>query len=168
MLRPDQIQELRSLASDFVDFEASGLAQTSYPIEIGIYGGEGREYGSLIRPEKGWEHWCTTAQGIHKIERQRLFDEGQTVSNVVSCINDLFANSILWADSDWDSFWMARLFSAAGVEPAFKMGNIRKIVPPHHQNDFQGMIPTEITHQALKDAIDIRGAWLKYLEWMQR
>jgi spore cortex formation protein SpoVR/YcgB (stage V sporulation) len=59
----------------FVDFEASGIALDSYPIEIAIVSAE-TEYHALIRPVYYWTHWSFDAQDMHGISRETLLADG--------------------------------------------------------------------------------------------
>lgn len=148
----------------FLDFEASGLHPDSYPIEIGVYGGPGDAYESLIVPVSYWTHWNFDSQDIHKIERPTLFERGVLVAEVTEQLNKRFEGKILWADSDYDAMWMGVLYEASPHEPTFKVDNIYRYFPPEKWGRFKAFLPEIIVHRALQDAVDIKAAWRKFIE----
>ena len=148
----------------FIDFEASGLHPESYPIEIGIIGGESDVFEALIRPADHWKYWCYDAQDVHRIPRDLLISDGKFVRCVAEALNDRYAGQVLWADQAADNFWNQALFEAAGLEPAFSVGFIYNRIPPDQWAIFQSYRPAQIAHQALQDASDIRTAFLKWVE----
>lgn len=147
----------------FIDFEASGLDPTSYPIEIGIVGCDGSRFETLIKPAKHWNYWSRDAEDIHGIIRERLQD-GMGVLKLAKQLNERYAGKTLWADSGYDRFWMGVLFAEAGLEPAFTLGNLYNQLPASQIDVFQQHIKRPVAHRALQDAFDIRTAWFEYLK----
>lgn len=105
-----------------IDFEASCLPRhgRSYPIEVGIADRGGAVRSWLIRPAAQWEGWTWTeeAQALHGLTRDRLFDEGRSVTQVAAELNDAIAGHRLVADSEIDGYWMRTLMAAAEVDSA--------------------------------------------------
>ena len=89
----------------FIDFEASGIAPDSYPIEVAVVY-QGGEYQSLIQPARYWDHWSHDAQDMHQLTRDQLISEGQTPLAVAQAMNDLFDGKILCSDNPADCFWL--------------------------------------------------------------
>ncbi len=111
-----------------IDFEASGLTRTSYPIEVGITNGQS-EYHALIKPYEHWSHWSTDAEQIHHISRATLLAEGTSPGQVAREVNKILAGKNVYCDSHhWDSFWCNALFSDSGMSPSFKLLDIQDLV----------------------------------------
>lgn len=98
----------------FVDFEASGIASDSYPVEIAIVHPTG-EYQALIKPVRHWEHWSYDAQDMHGITREQLLGEGKPAATVAQELNALFAGHCLVSDAKEDSYWVEALYDAASA-----------------------------------------------------
>lgn len=103
----------------FVDFEASGIAPDSYPIEIAVAAAD-FEYQALIRPARYWTHWSWDAQDMHGIARESLMAEGIEPNVFAVELNTRFAGAMLCSDSPQDGFWLEILYEAAGIEPSFE------------------------------------------------
>jgi hypothetical protein len=109
----------------FYDFEASGLA--GFPIEVGwacLDGDNVKSDSLLIAPAAGWDvvgDWKEGIESIHGISLRQLQSEGLPTVSVASQLNFCLAGRILYSDSPLDTRWMAQLFSAAQLEPSFKV-----------------------------------------------
>jgi hypothetical protein len=107
----------------FYDFEASGIA--GFPIEIGWAWPDGNNVKSdslLISPADGWDtigNWETQAEKIHGISLALLKREGLPAASVVSRLNKCLGGRTLYSDSHLDTKWMAQLFTATQLRPAF-------------------------------------------------
>ena len=130
----------------FIDFEASSLGETSYPIEFGVCF-ENRESESfLIRPHSGWSDWNQSAQKIHGIKKLKN-------KYVVS---DCAVNDIFWAD---------RLFSAAGIKKEFDICSLNSILTSKQRKMWQSVareVRINISsqrHRAENDAINHHETW---------
>ena len=109
----------------FIDFEASSLDLiASYPIEVGICMPDGALHSWLIQPHVLWQDWSESAETIHGISRQRLLQEGMPVSEVAQQLNKLLPEQVFCDAWTFDSFWLHRLFRAAGEVPAFQLESI--------------------------------------------
>ena len=100
----------------FVDFEASSLHKTSYPIEVAWVFEDGRAESHLIRPAPLWTDWADSAQRIHGIPRQRLVDEG-TPHDIVArrMVDDLTGHKLYATAPSWDGQWLSKLLRAAAL-----------------------------------------------------
>jgi hypothetical protein len=107
----------------FVDLEASGLSNLSYPIEIGwaSLSADGRQLQTdaiLIRPDADWREngeWSMDAQRMHGLSMKEIRTQGADVMDVVPRFEAAIAGCILTSDAPQeDSFWIERLYDAAG------------------------------------------------------
>lgn len=115
----------------FLDIEASGLHQESYPIQIGYAWPtmDLRRKAFLIRPIDDWTFWSTESEAVHGISRQQLLDEGISVHDAIDEMEGDLAGKRVCSDvPEWDGFWLTRLYRAAdrvrtkgleGVENAY-------------------------------------------------
>ena len=100
----------------FLDFEASSLADDSYPIEVGWVFEDGRTEVHLIRPAPAWTDWSDKAQAIHGISRETLTAEGAPHDEVARRMLDTLAEHQVYASApSWDGKWLSLLLRAAGL-----------------------------------------------------
>lgn len=97
----------------FLDIEASGLGQGSWPVECGwaLPWGRERDGSVLVRPLPTWTHWDTVAeQHFHRISQETLERDGLHPSEALEVIETaLFACEVYVADPAEDRRWFARL-----------------------------------------------------------
>jgi len=99
----------------FLDFEASSLSKTSYPIEVGWVFEDGRAEGHLIKPASGWTDWDERAAAIHGITQEQLAREGRPHDEVCRLLVAALAGHALYARSpSWDGKWLSVLLRSAG------------------------------------------------------
>ena len=146
----------------FVDFEASGLAPDSYPIEIAVVSMDA-EYQALIRPARYWTHWSWDAQDMHGISRETLLAEGVEPVVIAAELNATFNGAKLCSDSPQDGFWFETLYEAAGIEPSFELLPLESFVGRSTANEIYRLLPNRHAHRALPDAQALRVATMKYL-----
>lgn len=149
----------------FVDFEASGIAPDSYPIEVAIVSAEA-QYLALIRPARYWTHWSWDAQDIHGIPRDILLTEGLEPSLIAAELNERFDGAKLCSDSPQDGFWLDTLYEAAGVEPSFALLPLESFVGRAAAGEIYRMMPASRAHRAhraLPDATALMATTLEYL-----
>lgn len=146
----------------FVDFEASGIAPDSYPIEISVVAAN-FEYQALIRPVYYWTHWSFDAQDMHGISRENLFANGLEPSLIAAELNSTFAGARLCSDSPQDGFWLDTLYEAAGIVPSFELLPIEDFVGRSGASEVYRLLPNRHVHRALPDARALMTATLKYL-----
>ncbi|MDA9004068.1 hypothetical protein N9J26_01115 [bacterium] len=90
---------------NIIDIEASGLHADSYPIEIAVLI-DGHTRAWLVKPEPQWTYWNDTAESIHGMTRDYLFEHGLPVAQVADELKhhvngaELFSDAVTW-DADW-------------------------------------------------------------------
>jgi len=102
----------------FLDIEASGLGEGSWPVQIGWSAPFDRHLDGevLVRPTPDWTHWAPIAQArFHGIGRERLQREGIDPALVLDCLeSELRRFEIYVSDPEHDRAWFARLVAAGG------------------------------------------------------
>ena len=99
----------------FLDFEASSLADKSYPIEVAWVFEDGRSRSCLLRPADGWTDWSADAERVHGISRERLEAEGERVGAVARDMVETLSGHSLYASApSWDGKWLSVLLRGAG------------------------------------------------------
>jgi len=116
-----------------IDFEATALALTSYPIEVGlgilVKPGEAITiWSSLIMPAADWDvaaQWDPDAERVHGISRWEL-REGCEPPLVMAELNARIpAGSTVWCDGGaYDQHWLDVLADAAEVTPTFWLADL--------------------------------------------
>ena len=151
-----------SFNGNVIDIEASGLASSSYPLEIGIVLGNGESYEALIKPLGHWQHWDSSAQALHGISRQQLLDEGLPATQVCEEINQLCGGKTLYSDCwVYDARWLNLLFAETGTTMQFTCSPIEALLSEHEQRHWWQYKKDFCTasdirpHRALNDAIII-------------
>ncbi|WP_374602441.1 GNAT family N-acetyltransferase [Niveibacterium sp.] len=142
-----------------IDIEASGFGPRSYPIEIGLALGNNRALCTLVCPEAEWTHWDSSAEAIHHISRDSLFQHGRPAQHVAEVLNRELAGKVVYTDG-WanDYTWLALLFDAAGRVPAFRLDNLRTLLSEEEANrwhDTKAQVQAELhveRHRASNDA----------------
>jgi len=100
----------------FLDFEASSLADASYPIEVGWVFEDGEGESWLVRPAEGWDDWNAGAQAIHGLSRQTLLTDGAPYDVVARRMVEALAGHELFASApSWDGKWLSVLLRRAGL-----------------------------------------------------
>lgn len=151
----DLVGASASPITHFVDFEASGIAPDSYPIEIAVVH-PGGEYQSLIKPVRYWDHWSYDAQDMHGITREQLLDEGKPATDIAQQLNEMFAGHYLVSDASEDSYWVEALYDAAELDPTFTVATVEQMVGPEHAAAIYYQTPVKREHRALDDARALR------------
>ncbi|MBX4138817.1 hypothetical protein K1567_23195 [Pseudomonas sp. S5F11] len=137
--------------SFFIDFEASGIAPDSYPVEVAVVSNE-TVYSLLIKPARYWTHWSFDAQDMHGLTQDHLLQEGDTPHAVAKQMNQLFSGQVLCSDSPQDGFWFDVLFEAADLMPTFELKPLEVFVGREAASDIYRLLPTTRRHRALHDA----------------
>lgn len=138
-----------------IDFEASGIAPDSYPIEVAVVF-PGGEYQALIRPASYWDHWSYDAQDMHGLSREQLILEGTPPLEVAQAMNRLFDGKILCSDNPADCFWLDVLYEAAGIDPTFEVKPIEALVGREAASEILKRLPVRKGHRALQDVQALR------------
>lgn len=112
-----------------IDIEASGFGKGSYPIEIGFHRPDGMAYCTLIQPAEDWTHWDASAEQVHGIRRELLFEKGRPVRAVCLDLNEKLRGQTIYCDAwAYDYVWLSRLFDAADLVPIFQLRDIRDLL----------------------------------------
>jgi len=143
----------------FIDVEASGFGQGSYPIEIGIAGPADDLVCFLVRPPAGWDHWDAKAEMLHGIARDTLFSYGREVDEVAKALNGRLAGQTAYTDA-WgqDMPWLAKLFDVAGIVQRFRVESVVSLLSEAEQarwHPLKGAITDRLRltrHRASTDA----------------
>lgn len=153
----------------FLDFEASGLADDSFPIEVGWCFFGGRSGSFLIRPSSEWndDQWDPLAEEVHHITREMLERDGRPARDVAEFLNKLFRTTdLVLSDAHLqDSFWLRRLFDQSPEEPNFELGDEttyrRRLFGAESLGLGQGDVRE---HRAEADARALAAAWQEAIE----
>ncbi len=150
----------------FIDFEASSLDLiASYPIEAGICLPDGELHSWLICPHVLWQDWSESAERIHGISRDRLYNEGVQVVEVAHHLNELLPDRVYCDAWTFDSFWLHRLYKAAGVQPRFELESVASLLDDHQVGAWPPVRKQVISelgipvHRAANDALILRKTW---------
>jgi len=151
----------------FIDFEASSLDLiASYPIEVGICMPDGTLHSWLIRPHGSWKDWSESAETIHGITRAELENEGVPVMQVAEELNALLLSCQVFCDAwTFDSFWLHRLYRAAGTTPSFQLESVSMLLDHAHVKQWAGVRQGVIAdlglpvHRAANDALILHHTW---------
>jgi hypothetical protein len=150
----------------FIDFEASSLDLiASYPIEVGVCMPDGSLHSWLIQPHVLWQDWSESAETIHGISRARLEQEGTPVGEVARALNRLLSEQIFCDAWTFDSFWLHRLFRAAGETPEFQLESVSMLLNPAQVRQWSGTRQQVIAdlglpvHRAANDALILHKTW---------
>ena len=97
----------------FIDIEASGLGNTSFPIEVAWNDSEGVITNHLVRPESDWTSWDPEAERLHGIKRDELERVGISTADLCGLIRNSLSGTTAYSDApELERFWLNRLFRA--------------------------------------------------------
>lgn len=139
-----------------IDLEASGLARESYPIEVAWKCSETGEHDSfLIDPTSvaDWTFWDEFASELHCIPFAKLEAEGVSVKEAAERLNRSLDGCEIISDAvEYDSFWLGRLFKAAGIEPTFELKGLERVLSSEERIQYQLISRAQFRrHRALPD-----------------
>lgn len=128
-----------------IDFEASGLGPTTYPIEVGVAVWPGPKerlsvWSRLIRPDPLWVRdmdWFELSQHVHGIAPRDLM-VGETPLEIMQELNRRLAH-VGYAHCDGgkhDLHWLTTLRVAAGLRADFTLGSLRSAIPKAVDDDW--------------------------------
>ena len=149
--------------SFFIDFEASGIAPDSYPIEVAVVSSD-TSFSSLIKPARYWTHWSFDAQDMHGLSQDHLLEQGDPADVVARHMNQLFSGQVLCSDSPQDGFWLDVLYEAADLMPTFELKPLEVLVGREAASDIYRLLPTTRRHRALHDATALMEACRVFFE----
>lgn len=117
----------------FLDFEASSLLPTSFPVEVAWVDMDGNGESHLIRPhpkwlENGCPGWSTESEAIHGISLDTLQRDGTPVEQVAARVAEIlfYRGAVAFSDSSWDSRWLRNLLEYGGVPGRIGLYDIRE------------------------------------------
>lgn len=167
----------------FLDFEASSLADESYPIEVGWAWEDGRTETHLIRPAPDWTDWDPAAERIHGISRDMLSTEGEPHDVVAHRVLEALGEDQAFASApSWDGKWLSVLLRSAGlprhamrlhdtddacldvvseVLGASTSADDIAVLAPHFAEQARRALRGPPVHRALPDAEAERAVWLE-------
>lgn len=120
----------------FIDFEASSLRDTSYPIEVAWSLEDGTIEAYLIKPAWDWSDWDPNAEAVHNISQQELIEKGLPAWHIAHRMNETLHGKTLYSDApEFDGFWLERLFAHHNDEPRFELRHFDSLFPqvsPNH------------------------------------
>lgn len=100
----------------FLDFEASSLGKTSYPIEVAWAFENGEAEAHLLLPASNWTDWDDKAEAVHGIPRSTLLSDGEPVEEVAARMMQRLSGHELFASApSWDGKWLSALLRAGGL-----------------------------------------------------
>jgi DNA polymerase III epsilon subunit-like protein len=100
-----------------IDIEASGLHQTSFPIEVAWTGPNTLTKSFLIKPDASWAvaDWDESAQDIHHISLAHIQRDGVDPKTIIHAfVTDAAGKTIISDGVSFDQNWLRMLFEAAG------------------------------------------------------
>lgn len=152
----------------FIDVEASGLGPHSWPIEVGWVFETGDARSMLIKPADSWSMtaWEKPAEKLHGIHPGQLVTNGKDAIEAALILNAALGDMVVYSDApDYDSFWLFRLYDAAGVRPNYRLNDLGDLLRPIWPNE-----PAELVERASIAAPHIHRAAedAKHLQEMYR
>ncbi|MEM9704949.1 MAG: hypothetical protein AAF850_02600 [Pseudomonadota bacterium] len=115
----------------FLDIEASGLNEKSWPVEIGWALPDQAETSLIVKPDPAWPDagWDPSAEELHGLHRDTLDADGLPAKVVCERLNKALRGRTVYSDAiDWDGFWLYRLFQAGRQRPAFLLESFNAII----------------------------------------
>ncbi|AEF05113.1 hypothetical protein [Alteromonas naphthalenivorans] len=151
-----------------LDIEASGLAEPSYPIEIGFYKSDSDSFCTLIKPAAHWNYWSAEAEKLHGLSQDIITHRGRSTRAIAHELNRLLAGKTVFSDG-WvvDFTWFNKLFYDAGIASTFRLSAIETIMT-EAMIDIWDQTKQDIIaelgiarHRASTDAKAIQKTWLR-------
>ena len=123
-----------------IDFEASSLSKSSYPIEVAWGDSPETVTSYLLNPDKmsDWTDWSAKSFEFHHISRNFLSKNGEDPRRVADhLINELAEKQVYSDEPQFDNMWKDRLLIDSGYDPALiRIKNLKyflnKIIKVHY------------------------------------
>ena len=171
MQLPQQGLTLPLFRPSFIDFEASGFGNESYPIEVGVALSSGQKYCTLIKPASNWLYWDQKAEQVHGLSVEVLRAYGKPINIVARELNFFLADSTLYSDG-WvvDKPWLSKLYYQCGMTPNFFLSPLENILKENQmeiwtQTKLQVIADLAlIRHRASSDALIIQETFARTLQ----
>lgn len=156
----------KNMGAIFIDCEATGLLDPTYPISIGISCENGFESQCLIKPDIRWANFEITegAYKIHKIDNQELIKDGYSINEVASWLSEIAKmNPVFFSDNPaYEDMWLKKLYLNTHFPIQVRavqnqIINIAQNIPNLTQEKFekymnQVRLENPHTHNAIEDA----------------
>lgn len=143
---------------NIIDFEATGLGQLSYPIQVAVILDDGTTYDAYIHPTDDWLEnweWDMEAEKIHNIPFKLLADVGKPVEVVAQELNEFIGKHKVYCDGGrYDIHWKNALFDAANIKPTFVLNDTYELAPNQWLGEYKEGIGCDMglkEHDALND-----------------
>jgi len=148
-----------------IDFEASSLSDTSYPISAGLVVC-GQVYYWIIKPEPDWIDWSLPSQAIHGLKRSYIEEHGVPIHQVYAEMMDkLVGYGVIYSDApEWESLWLRRLGPFH-----FRVADIGELIGKKQREGFSGELAKTFTthkltqhradHDALAISLTVKKLW---------
>ena len=127
----------------YIDLEASGLGDRSWPIEVGWASGKDQPQSLLIAPHPDWpiSAWDDKAQALHGLSIEHLKRNGLDPVQACKHLNNALAGETVYSDApDWDGYWLYRLHQAARMKQTFKLAHYAELMPVIDLNDKMALV----------------------------
>lgn len=151
-----------------IDIEASGFGRGSYPIEVGCALADGSSFCTLIRPTPEWTQWDASAEQVHGISREALFEHGRSAEEVVLMLNQRLRGQVVYSDAWYHDYsWLNVLYAATESYPSFRLEHLASLMDEQHANQWnetRAAIQREqqsARHRASADARMLQLTWLR-------
>jgi hypothetical protein len=116
----------------FIDFEASSLSGSSYPIEVAWGSGPEDVHSCLISPAQCHDciDWDDDSEFLHGLTRRQVLEQGVPMDKVCDLLTDALNGRQVYSDANgYDNFWLEKLFHAAGKgRPGFRIRHVDELL----------------------------------------
>lgn len=156
-----------------LDFEACGLSDTSWPIEVGVSmmrSGRVETWSSLIRPEDDWDQseWLEASAETHGIPMADL-DYAPPAAVVAKQLLAKVSGRIVLSNAPgYERLWLNRLLDVVGRRDAIRIQDYHAVTTSVLSDDPHGLSRvlewlacSEIPHRAGPDAERLVRAWMR-------
>lgn len=147
-----------------LDFEASGLGEYTYPIEIGVASWPTPDapiwsWSALIQPTSEWREnflWIAESQAVHGVTPQELAN-GVTPREALEHANRLIGPTRAFCDGGFhDARWLHHLSRAADMRPVFLLTDWDGLAGLLEPDEYHRMVTwfdqVHVPHRAAADA----------------
>jgi hypothetical protein len=154
----------------FIDIEAFGLTEDSYPIEVGWAVLGGTSGALLVKPAPDWsrDEWDDLAEAKHGISWDVLMQRGVPREQAVTRLNrELPVGTLVLTDAfEWDGYWLSQLFEPSAGAQSFQLGDYwRSLAMVADRGRFerarQSYAHSARKHRAGDDALEFRTLWIE-------
>ena len=170
----------------FVDCEATGLSNPSYPISIALKSTCGFQSQILIKKHKSWKnyHMDKKAIEIHHIQEKTLEDNGYDAEDVALWLVELskkYKEIILYSDNpSYEAMWINHILSVIPIIPTNSfpnifIGNTRDIIVQSglskniDKNTFDKKFQEyREKYPHTHDALDDLEIYVKIMQWIEK